>query len=113
MRGWSKRKLRGTKLGISRGVSALYHFSSQRLRAERVGSGLFSGRNGSKVTVTFLRGANRKRLAAHSASPRRIPFVIDGSPSAHENMLPHRPRVRARTTVTFGTAARTSAAVRA
>ena len=36
-----------------------------------------------------------------------------GSPSAQLNMLPHSPRVRASTTVTFGTAASTSAAVRA
>ena len=91
----------------------MYHASSHLFTASRVGSGRRSGANASSVTVTRRRGAKTNRFAAHSPSPRSSPIVRAGRPSAQLNMLPHSPRVRASTTVTFGTAASTSAAVRA
>src|SRR5206468_8593190 len=82
-----KRKCRGTNVGSSRGVSALYHCSSHLLTASRVGGfGRSSGPNASSVTVTRLRGAKTNRLAIHRPMPRKNADISDGLPSAQLNM---------------------------
>jgi hypothetical protein len=95
--------------------SAAYHPSSHLLMASRVGSGRSAAVNASRVIVTRRRGVKNHRLESRMSQPRSsIPTTGCSGPwYAHENQLPHSPRVRTSTTVVSGAAASTSDTARA